>query len=285
MSSAASIRAKLLNISRKEKIAFQLIIFRYLHERFLYRLSISRHSDFFLLKGGNLLYAIESITVRPTRDIDFLGVNVENNINKIKNIFIEICTINSKDDAVWFDTSSISAEQITEQDKYKGIRLFINSGFDTIRQRIQIDIGFGDIIIPVAQQLNYPVLLHEMQTPILLVYSIETIIAEKFHAMIELSTLNSRMKDFYDVYNLLTSANEDIQLLQEAIIATFKNRQTVYEENHDLFTNDFANNENRKKMWKAFLNKLNLDTKLEFNTVMQSITKKLKPIWDNFKMS
>jgi len=193
MISSKSIRAKLLNISRNENIAFQVIVFRYLHERFLYRLSISEYANSFMLKGGNLLYAIEGLKVRPTIDVDFLGINIANDIEIVKNAFSNICTVNS-DDAVWFDASSIKAEQITEQDKYSGVRLLIDAGFDTIRQRIQIDIGFGDVIIPKAQKINYPVLLSEMQTPVLSVYSTETLIAEKFNAMIELSTLNSRMK-------------------------------------------------------------------------------------------
>ncbi len=281
MISPASIRAKLLNISRNENIAFQVIIFRYLHERFLYRLSISEYANSFMLKGGNLLYAIDGLKVRPTIDVDFLGINIENDIEEIKNIFSKICTVNS-DDAVWFD-ASIKAEQITEQDKYSGVRLLIDSGFDTVRQRIQIDIGFGDVIVPEAQKINYPVLLSEMQIPVLSVYSTETVIAEKFHAMIELSTLNSRMKDFYDIYNLLKSETINPQLLQEAVKATFKNRQTEYTENHALFNHDFAIDENRKKMWNAFLNKINVEIKPEFNEIMQKIINTLKPIWDKLK--
>jgi len=271
-----------LNISRRENIAFQVIIFRYLHERFLYRLSISKYANSFMLKGGNLLYALDGLKARPTIDVDFLGVNIQNELETIKDVFTVICDLKS-DDAVWFDVSTIEAEEITEQEKYSGVRLHIDAGFDTVRQRIQVDIGFGDVIVPEAQQIKYPVLLEESGTPLLSAYSVETIIAEKFQAMIELSTLNSRMKDFWDVYNLLKSSKINTQILEEAVKATFKNRGTSYVNDHALFSSGFKEDETGKKMWHAFLNKINTETKLDFEEVMQEITNTLKPIWERLK--
>ena len=161
---------------------------------------------------------------------------------------------------------------ITQQDKYNGVRLYIDATFHTVKQRIQIDVGFGDIVIPVAQELEYPILLDEMQIPVIQAYSTETVIAEKFQAMIELSVANSRMKDFYDVYNLLTDNKFDNETLEEAIKVTFVNRGTSYTENHALFTAEFGTNPQRKKSWTVFLNKINRDKELEFEDVMRLIS-------------
>jgi predicted nucleotidyltransferase component of viral defense system len=280
---AASIRARLHNLARKENISFQLIILRYLHERFLYRLSISKYADNFLLKGGTLLYALEGLKTRSTKDIDFLGKNISNNAETISKVFKEIFSIKYPDDFVWFDTSSISGQTISDQEKYPGIRIFIDAGFDTIKQRLQFDIGFGDIVSPAFVTIDYPLLLPDLNTPKLLVYSVETIIAEKFQTMIELSTANSRMKDFYDVYKLIQSGKYDKEDLQIAISATFESRNTPFRENHALFEYDFAHNPNRIKMWKAFRKKTGLDEKIEFTEVMHSITKELAQYWEFLK--
>ncbi len=219
MSSSASIKAKLKNISRQKEIPFQQIIYRYIHERLLYRISISKYAENLFLKGGSLLYAMQGLVVRPTKDIDLLGVDIKKNTDFIKKVFIEICSITYDNDFVWFDTDTITAQEITKEHKYNGIRLFVDAGFDTIKQKVQIDIGFGDVMVPSSQQLDYPVLLSEMDMPVLSAYSSETVIAEKFQAMIELAGLNSRMKDFYDIYTILKSGNYDKSILLDAIKA------------------------------------------------------------------
>jgi predicted nucleotidyltransferase component of viral defense system len=280
---AASIRARLGNLAKKENLSFQLIILRFLHERFLYRLSVSRFSGNFLLKGGALLYALEGSKTRSTLDIDFLGRNIANNSETIKEAITEICAFNYPNDCVWFNTTSIESLIISDHDKYNGIRLFIESGFDTIRQRLQIDIGFGDVVTPAPLTIDYPMLLDDLQTPVLLVYSTETIIAEKFQAMIELSAANSRMKDFYDVYKMIKKRDYSKLALLKAIENTFTGRMTSYSENHALFTSDFANNNNRQTMWKAFIKKTGLEKELLFPDVVQTITEELKPYWERLK--
>jgi predicted nucleotidyltransferase component of viral defense system len=279
---AVSIRARLLNLARKEGIDFQLIIIRFLHERLLYRLSVSDYSHLLILKGGAFIYAIHGLKSRPTIDVDLLGTQMSNDIKAICEVFRQICTVESEDE-VAFNPESVVGELITQQDKYDGVRLYINATFHTVRQRIQIDIGFGDILIPVIQELEYPILLEDMQVPIIQAYSIETVIAEKFQAMIELSVANSRMKDFYDVYKLLADNEFDSNTLEEAIQATFANRGTLYAENHALFTVEFATNTQRKRNWTAFLNKINRDKELAFEEVMRLIDEKLWPYWAKMK--
>lgn len=254
--SSASVRDRLLNIAKEQGLSFQLIIIRYLQERFLYRVSQSRFRKKFYLKGGALIYAFGGGKTRYTLDIDLLGKEIVNNTQTVKSAFEEIVSIPCPGDEVWFKPETIHAAIITEQDKYNGIRLLIDAGFHTIKQRMQVDIGFGDVVVPAADNiLEYPVLLAGSEVPVLLAYSTETLIAEKFQAMIELSLANSRMKDFYDVHKLIISKKYDITILNEAVRAIFTNRNTNYTENHSLFSNDFFNDQNRIKMWKAFLNK------------------------------
>lgn len=275
---AVSIRARLLNLAKKEIIDFQLIIIRFLHERLLYRISVSDYSQQLILKGGAFIYAMQGLKSRPTIDVDLLGTQISNDIKVLCEVFRQICDVESEDE-VTFIPESVVGELITQQNKYNGVRLYIEATFHTVRQQIQIDVGFGDIVIPVVQELEYPTLLEEMQIPVIQAYSKETVIAEKFQAMIELSVANSRMKDFYDVYKLLTDNEFDNDTLEEAIIATFENRETSYTENHALFSADFATNTMRKRSWTAFLNKINRDKELEFEKVMRLITEKLMPFW------
>ncbi|MDP3914088.1 MAG: nucleotidyl transferase AbiEii/AbiGii toxin family protein [Bacteroidota bacterium] len=279
---AASIRARLLNLAKKEGIDFQLIIIRFLHERLIYRISVSDYSEKFILKGGAFIYALQGIKSRPTIDIDLLGTQISNDVEELCDVFRHICKVQS-DDEVRFNPESVAGELITQQDKYNGVQLFAEADFNTVRQRIQIDVGFGDIVIPTIQKLEYPVLLDDMQIPVIHAYSKETVIAEKFQAMIELSVANSRMKDFYDVYMLLSDNEFDSATLEEAIVATFNNRQTIYTENHALFAVDFAANAIRKRNWIAFLNKINRDKSLPFEEVIEIIKERLGQYWEKLK--
>lgn len=227
-----------------------------------------------------MLYALEGSKTRSTKDIDFLGKNISNETEIIRKAFIEICAIDNPADCVRFDANRITSQTITDQEKYSGIRIFVDAGFDTIQQRLQIDIGFGDIVSPSPVIIDYPLLISNLQAPKLLVYSIEAVIAEKFQAMIELSTANSRMKDFYDVYQLIKSDKFNKVGLQIAIESTFAKRKTPYFENHALFDDDFYQDINRIKMWKSFLKKTGLNKELDFAEVVILITKELKPYWE-----
>ena len=234
---SASVRGRLASLARKQGVSFQLVIIRYLQERLIYRLSQSRYRDNFYLKGGALVYALQGSKTRFTLDIDLLGKAITGNMQIIKAAFAEICSLACPSDGVSFNSETIDAEIISEHNRQNGIRLFIYGGFHTIKQRLQIDIGFGDVVVPdPIQYIEYPVLLSDSEVPVIIAYSPETLIAEKFQAMIELSSVNSRMKDFYDVYKILISRNIDVNSLEESIKATFLNRQTFYTENHSLFS-------------------------------------------------
>jgi predicted nucleotidyltransferase component of viral defense system len=271
-----SIRAKLYNIAKNEKINFQHIIIRYLHERLLFRISLSSFNENFYLKGGTLLYAINTKDVqRYTLDIDFSLNRLSYDSLSVTTAIKEICRLENND-GVSFDHQNITITEIKENDVYGGLRIFIPAKLDTIRQNLQVDVGYGDKIFPKPVKINFPVLLDMLDTPVIFAYTPETLIAEKFQAMIELATLNSRMKDFYDVYILLTEQAIDKNILQKAIANTFKLRKTTLTEDHSIFTDDFKNDPQRLIMWKAFLRKINVTEELKFSIVIELIIEKLK---------
>ena len=276
MKSSASLRARLKNIADTNKIDFQSCITRYFHVRLLYRISVSEYRNQFLLKGGNLIYAMYYLQARPTIDIDLLGKELKN--ASIVAVFKKIIAIDF-DDAVWFNPGSIKEEVISERNRYHGIRLIIESGFDTIKQNIQIDIGFGDKVTPKPAELSYPNLLEDLPAPILLAYTTETVIAEKFQTMIELSDFNSRMKDFYDVFTILNSKKYNKAILKDAVLNTFKNRNTKFIDNHNLFSDEYASDNMRNTMWIAFLKKIAARQDYEFSAVIDIINKELYPVW------
>ena len=274
-----SVRDKLYNISKANNLSFQHLIIRYLHERLLYRIGVSKYNANFYLKGGTLLYMLSKGTMwRYTMDIDFSLHQIEYDQQKIVDTFKEICTLQTNDGVV-FDAESISSGFIRENDRYGGIRVFVNSKLDTIKQRLQIDLGYGDVVYPKPSQINFPVILDDKEIPLIFAYSVETVIAEKFHAMIELSEMNSRMKDFYDVYQLLHAGNYHPETLEMAIKTTFKQRKTGFTENHELFSTGFAADSGRVKQWQAFLKKIDQTETINFADVIGRITSIIKPIW------
>ena len=198
-----SIRTKLLNVARKENVFNQTILTRYFQERLLYRISQTQYRGNFYLKGGALMYAYEKFAARPTLDIDFLGNNISNEGSSIIAAFREICSVPYEEDGVIFDTENITAQNITEFKDYHGIRLSIPVKMDTIAQVLTMDIGFGDVVTPSPIDLDYPVLLEHLPSANILAYSLETVIAEKMHAIVDLADQSSRMKDYYDLYKIL----------------------------------------------------------------------------------
>lgn len=277
-----SVKAKLLNLSKAEGIPYQPLLIRYVQERLLYRLAQSKYKHRFYLKGGALLYAHEQFKARPTLDIDFLGNSIANDKKIIEEAFLEICRIPCEKDGIHFDTTSIETEEINENRVYKGIRLHVTAGLDTVRQKIAMDIGFGDIITPDPQELAYPLLLDDLPPVHIMAYSLETVVAEKFQAMIELSENNSRMKDFYDLYTLLHKNTIEDALLEKAIHATLENRGTVYEENHPLFSESFSTNPRFQMLWKGFMKKIG-KKEPDFGTAVGLIKKRLYPYWEKYK--
>lgn len=277
-----SIRARLLNIAKHEDVFYQTILTRYFQERLLYRISQTRYRENFYLKGGALMYAYERFAARPTLDIDFLGTHISNDSNHITEIFREICAVDCKEDGVQFACDKIVSQNITEFKNYHGVRLSIAVKMDTIAQVLTMDIGFGDVVTPHPVTLNYPLLLEELPEANILAYSTETVIAEKVHAIIDLADQSSRMKDYYDIYILLTSFKYDSDVLQAAINRTFQNRRLSYNAETVFFRKDFPDNLQMQVRWTAFLRKAAIKEPLSFAEVVRWLQGTLKPYWSEY---
>lgn len=278
-----SIRARLLNVAKQENIFFQTILTRYFQERLLYRISQTHYKNNFYLKGGALMYAYERFSARPTLDIDFLGSNISNDGERIVHAFKEICAVPCEEDGIYFDLTHISAQNITEFRDYHGIRLNIPVSMDTIAQVMTMDIGFGDVVTPGAISLDYPILLKHLPTANILAYSIETVIAEKMHAVVDLADQSSRMKDYYDLHQLLSANQYDAETLQTAIKRTFENRHTEYKDDVMFFRAEYPENTAMQTRWKAFIRKITSKSNLTFSDVVRYLQTELKPYWENLK--
>lgn len=274
-----SIRTRLLNLAKEEKQEYMKVLVRYLHERLLFRVSASPYKSHLLLKGSALLFALDGFKARPTIDIDLLGERISNDRENLKEVFHKICAIECKDDGVTFDAASLELEPIAVEKRYPGTCVKVVAHLDTIAQQVSVDIGFGDVVSPCPLYLDYPLLLPDVPAVELYAYSLEMLIAEKFHAMVDRDESNSRMKDFFDVYQLLTNHKIDRELLAEAIAGTFKNRNTPYRENLALFTEKFATDAIRNIWWEAFLKRIRWKERIEFSVVMKCIKENLQEFW------
>jgi predicted nucleotidyltransferase component of viral defense system len=192
----ASVRQRLLNLATERKEDFGLVVTRYGLERFLYRLSVSPHRDSFVLKGALLLQLWTADTYRPTRDLDLLGRGISN--VSYRKIFSEVCSQKVEDDGLTFLPDTIRVERIRDDEAYEGVRVRLEARLGNVRVPLQIDVGLGDTIVPSSEELEYPTLLR-FPAPKLHAYSKESVVAEKFEAMVKLGIANSRMKDFYDL--------------------------------------------------------------------------------------
>ena len=258
---------------------YMYLLARYFNERLLYRVSVSQYKDNFLLKGGSLIYAINGLDSRPTIDIDFLADRISRDRAFLEDVFREILSIECLEDGVTFDIDSLKTEAITVEKKYPGTRFHVTAHMDGIVYPMSMDIGFGDVVTPCPASVDYPLLLKEIPSVHIQAYSLETVIAEKFHAMIDRDVLNSRMKDFFDCHQILLTRNIDNETLYEAIKATFDNRQLVLKSDLQLFTPAFCEDETRIKMWKGFLKKIQWKDEIDFTEVMAIIRERLQPMY------
>ena len=277
--SGKSNRTKLLNLAQKTKgVDYNLILLRFVQERFLYRLSMSAYRENFFLKGGALLFAHERFAARPTRDMDFLGDHISRDKENIKRIMLGISSMACEEDGVTFECGEddIWLEDITVEKEYNGTRVHMTAHMDTIVQPFSIDVGFGDVIVPQPAQLDYPLLIEDLPAVNVEAYSLETVVAEKFQTMIDRGTINSRMKDFFDVYTLLKADKVDNELLKEAVVEVFANRGTQPDAEHVVFSDEFAQDEVRQKMWKSYLKKIKYKDELPFDEVMSVIKERLQ---------
>jgi predicted nucleotidyltransferase component of viral defense system len=246
----ASARARLLDRARAERSDFQILLTRYALERLLYRLSVSPHRDRFILKGAMLFVTWVTDPFRPTRDLDLLG-NGDNDVEAIAETFRSICAQPVADDGVTFDIVALTAAPIREEAEYGGVRVRTTATIATARISIQVDIGFGDAITPAAVEIDYPALL-DAPAPHLRAYPVETVVAEKFEALVTLGIANSRLKDFYDLWLIADTFDLDRSVLAAAVQHTFGRRQTVLPSETPVGLSD-AYAKTWDPQWRAFL--------------------------------
>ncbi len=251
---AASVRARLLNVAKAENVDFNQVLVRFALERILYRLSLSGHSDRFLLKGALLFTLWYAMPHRATRDADLLGFGASDQ-ESIVQTFREIASVDV-DDGIVFDPRSVVAVVIRKDAGYAGTRILISGELAKARCKTQIDIGFGDAVTPGPVEATYPVMLNDLPAPQLRTYPVYTVIAEKLHAIALLGMTNTRMKDYLDLSALLEREVLDPDLLQRAVQATFERRSMSLPATLPVgLTDEFAQDSSRKLLWQAFLRK------------------------------
>jgi len=254
----ASVKARLANLAREQKEDFQELLSRYGRERLLYRLSVSEFQERFVLKGALLFAYWTGAPHRPTRDMDLLGYG-DPDIAVLEKVFRDLCAIEVQPDGLVFQADSVKGERIKDEEKYEGVRLHMTALLEKSRIPLQIDVGFGDRVVPAPEEIDFPTLL-DFPTPHLKSYTRESMVAEKFEAMVKLGMLNTRMKDFFDVWTVSQEFAFDGPTLSRAIEATFETRGTAVPNELPLaLTAEFHDDREKNAQWKAFLNKAKLN--------------------------
>jgi len=277
---AASIRQRLLNLSKERNEPFNLFLDRFVAERLLYRLSVSQHADGFVLKGALLFLLWSESLSRPTRDVDLLGFG-NSAVGEIERVFRDVCRISVDADGLVFDADSVKGINIREDQAYEGVRITLLAFLGTARLPVQIDIGFGDAITPDAEAAEFPATLVAANLPVakLSAYPRETVIAEKLEAMVTLGLANSRMKDFHDLAVLARNFPFDGPTLARAVESTFaRRRTTVPTETPVALTADFARDAAKAVQWTSFLKRSAIRSAPELSEVTDLLAQFLLPV-------
>jgi hypothetical protein len=262
---AASVRQRLLVLSRERQEDFQVVLARYAIERLLYRLGCSQYAGQCILKGAQLFSLWGGEPHRPTRDLDLLGSG-ENTVERFEQVFRDLCQVSVEPDGLEWLAETVKGIQLREADEYEGLRIELVARLGEARIPVQVDLGFGDAVTPEPLEVEFPTLL-PFPAPRLRAYPRETVVAEKFWIMARLGMANSRMKDFYDIWTLAWRFPFEGQVLAQAIEATFARRKTpLPSEPPVALTPDFGLDPAKQTQWLAFLRKGRLpadDTSLD----------------------
>lgn len=255
---AASVRARLAKNAKAQGRPFQEVLQYFAMERFLARLSNSDHCDKFILKGGLMFAVWNSSYTRPTKDIDFLAY-MANDVNAVADVVREICRIDDQTDAIQFDPKTVAPVVIKEDSDYEGVRVTFLGHLESARINMQIDMGFGDVVSPEPKMLTYPTIL-DHSAPQIRGYPAETVVAEKFQAMVQLGLLNSRLRDFYDIWSMSRQFEFNGNTLQHALENTFSHRATEMEPNPIAFQEAFTEDSGKKSQWTGFCRKSKIES-------------------------
>ena len=275
---AASIKQRLLNLAKERGEDFNFILSRFTVERFLYRISSSDEQGNFIVKGA-MLFHLRALDLpyRPTHDLDLLGSGPPD-IERMVNIFRTICRAEVPDDGLIFQGDTVQGEQIKAEDEYLGIRLRLQAMMGTARIPLQIDVGFGDAVTPAPQREELATLL-DLPSPAMLTYPWESVVAEKFHAIVELGMDNSRMKDYFDLHYLSETQTFDGKLLANSIQDAFARRKTdLPEDTPTGLLSVFGEDSVKQTQWQAFIRKNHLmERELQLNVIIDRLGHFLLP--------
>ena len=274
---AASVRQRLADVAHRTNRPFSDVLQHYALERWLYRLSQSEYRERFILKGALLFIVWNTPGTRSTRDIDLLA-RVSNDPGAIRTIIMEICQAKIDDDGLIFDAARVATHRIVEAADYEGVRVRFPAKLGNARIAMQIDVGFGDVITPGPDDVNYPTIIG-LPAPELRAYNRETAIAEKFEAMVKLGELNSRMKDFFDIAVLAANFEFDGAALAAAVRATFDRRGSELEGDPICFSDGFATEPAKAAQWHAFVKRSRLiDAPADFLAAVEQVRSFLQPV-------
>lgn len=275
---AASVLAKLRNKAKASGISYQQCLQLFVQEEFLRKLSKSGCEDNLILKGGLFIYTLTNFESRATIDVDFLLRAASNSINDVKALITRILNTSTGNDYISMKAKGF--EEISPQRKYHGISTQIIAQIKNVRVPFNVDIGVGDVIVPRAEERKINTQLPDFEAPVIMTYSLESTIAEKFDAILQRFELTGRMKDFYDIYYLARTFDFDGAKLQTAITRTLERRGTPYDKDSFKRIIALADDVDMQKRWKYFLKNIKDDT-LEFSVVIDEIQAFLEPVFEN----
>lgn len=274
---AQSVHDRLLRTAHDRKEDFNSLLVRYGAERFWYRLTTTRHAKRFILKGAMLFLLWRDRLHRPTRDLDLLGAG-EITEGTLRVIFTEVCDAPVQADGLTFEPASMIVQEIRENQIYRGLRCRVRGWLGNARGDVQIDVGIGDTVTPQPIESVFPTLLN-MPAPRVMVYPLETVVAEKLDAMVQLGLRNSRMKDFFDLWLALNEFDFDGRVLAEAARRTFERRGTQMEAEPIFLTDSFAGDPTKTTQWRAFLRRSGLTgTPPDFRKIIEEVRAFLWPL-------
>jgi len=274
----ASIQARLKNRARDTGAELQTLLTRFALERLLFRLSVSKHRESFVLKGAFLFLAWGESVERPTRDLD-LSAEGAPDIERLEQIFRELCELEMESDGVVFVADTVRGRMIREQAAYDGIRINLDARLGKAVLQLQIDVGFGDAVVPAPIEIEFPVLL-EFPCPRLRGYRPETVVAEKSEAMVALGLANSRLKDYNDLWRLASTRDFEGPVLALAIRAVFERRQTAIPDGIPAGLTD-AYSEQWGVQWLGVLNRFGVDDPLSLMETLDLLRRFLLPVFES----
>ena len=273
----ASVKQRLLNLARTSDIEFNILLTKYALERLLYRISVSRLKNRFVLKGAMLFWVWRKSMHRSTLDVDFLDLETTP-MEQLAHEFRDICAFAVEDDGFRFLAESVRASQIRGHDAFTGARINLTGMLGKASVPLQVDIGFGDACIPPPELVDFPVLLNH-PVPRLLASARETMIAEIFHALVGLGMRNSRMKDYFDIHSLSQEFDFKGSALIQALTATFERQKTALPHRAPIgLSAEFSMDPAKQIQWKSFLVQKDVqDFKMTFEQVVVAVRRFLMP--------